>query len=230
MCRSATSSERRPRAGRAFGRECEADRDRGAVAPLVALGVLDRVAQRVPVVEDLAQALLGEVLADDVGLHPDGQLDHATELGRGRVGRDIRVGLDDVEDLGVADAGLHDLGEPGEDLVLRQRVEQLEVAQHRGRRVEDAHEVLALVRVDAGLAADRGVDHAEHVVGTWTMRTPRSQVAATKPARSVIAPPPSPTITSVRVKSAWPRICQQNAATSTRLACSASGTSASSTS
>ena len=30
------------------------------------------------------------------------------------------------------------------------------------------------------------------VVGTWTTRTPRSQVAATKPARSVVAPPPTP--------------------------------------
>ena len=68
------------------------------------------------------------------------------------------------------------------------------------------------------------------VVGTCTTRTPRSQVAATKPARSVIAPPPRPTTASLRVKSAWPRICQQNAATSTRLPASASGTSASSTS
>ena len=37
-----------------------------------------------------------------------------------------------------------------------------------------------------GLAADRGVDHASSVVGTVTSRTPRNQVAATKPARSVV--------------------------------------------
>ena len=37
----------------------------------------------------------------------------------------------------------------------------VEVAQHAGRRVERADEVLALGRVDAGLAADGGVDHAE---------------------------------------------------------------------
>ena len=47
------------------------------------------------------------------------------------------------------------------------------------------------------------------VVGTWTTRTPRSQVAATKPARSVIAPPPTPTTASVRVKPAWPSTAQQ---------------------
>ncbi len=40
------------------------------------------------------------------------------------------------------------------------------------------------------------------VVGTCTTATPRSQVAATKPARSVTAPPPKPTTASVRVKSA----------------------------
>ena len=68
------------------------------------------------------------------------------------------------------------------------------------------------------------------VVGTCTTCTPRSQVAATKPARSVTAPPPKPTTASVRVKSAWPITCQQNAATSTRLPASASGISASSTS
>src|ERR1700751_2008270 len=40
---------------------------------------------------------------------------------------------------------------------------------------------------------------ASRVVGTRTTRTPRSQVAPTKPARSVGAPPPTPTIASLRV-------------------------------
>ena len=35
-------------------------------------------------------------------------------------------------------------------------------------------------------------------VGTWTTGTPRSQVAATKPTRSVVTPPPMPTKQSVR--------------------------------
>jgi hypothetical protein len=64
------------------------------------------------------------------------------------------------------------------------------------------------------------------VVGTCTMSTPRNQVAATKPARSVVAPPPKPITASVRVKSVCPITPQQNAATSTRFAFSASGTSA----
>ena len=40
-------------------------------------------------------------------------------------------------------------------------LEHLGVAQHGGRLPERADEVLALGQVDAGLAADGGVDHAE---------------------------------------------------------------------
>ncbi len=63
------------------------------------------------------------------------------------------------------------------------------------------------------------------VVGTWTTRTPRSQAAATQPARSVVAPPPRPTTASERVKPSWPRASQQVPATASVLAASPSGTS-----
>ena len=62
-------------------------------------------------------------------------------------------------------------------------------------------------------------------VGTCTTRTPRSQHAATKPARSVTAPPPTPTIASVRVNPAAASSSQHRAATSIDLPASASGTS-----
>lgn len=65
---------------------------------------------------------------------------------------------------------------------------------------------------------------ARTVVGTAIQRTPRSQVAATKPARSVVAPPPTPTMTSLRVKPVWPSAFQQYAATSAVFASSAFGT------
>ena len=51
------------------------------------------------------------------------------------------------------------------------------------------------------------------VVGTCTTRTPRSQVAATKPPRSVVAPPPNVTTASERVKPASPSASQHDAAT-----------------
>ena len=66
---------------------------------------------------------------------------------------------------------------------------------------------------------------ASSEVGTVTSRTPRSQVAATKPARSVVDPPPSPTTASERVNPAEPSTDQQRAATCAVLAASASGTS-----
>ena len=47
------------------------------------------------------------------------------------------------------------------------------------------------------------------LVGMWMTLTPRSQVAATKPARSVTAPPPTATTASERVKSFCPSTCQQ---------------------
>ncbi|CPU66972.1 Uncharacterised protein [Mycobacteroides abscessus] len=54
---------------------------------------------------------------------------------------------------------------------------------------------------------------ARSVVGTCTTRMPRSQVAATKPPRSVVAPPPTVTTASVRVKSSCPSTPHRNAAT-----------------
>ncbi len=66
------------------------------------------------------------------------------------------------EDLGVGDeAALDHLAEAGDQLGLGQRAEQVEVAEHPGGLVEGADEVLAGAGVDAGLAADRRVDHAE---------------------------------------------------------------------
>src|SRR6266567_4426646 len=52
------------------------------------------------------------------------------------------------------------------------------------------------------------------LVGSCTTRTPRSQQAATNPARSVAAPPPTPTTASVRVQAAPPGVSQRRAAAS----------------
>ena len=111
-----------------------------------------------------------------------------------------------------------------------QRGQRGQVAEHAGRRVERADQVLAGGGVDAGLAADRRVDHAEQRGRPPAPSArPRSQHAATKPARSVTAPPPTPTTASVRVKLAPPSASQHRAATSSVLPASASGTSIGST-
>ena len=144
------------------------DRDGLAVADGVVAGALDRVGEGVAVVEHLATGVavraagLLEVVDDDVDLHPDRPLDELAQLG-GVPGQVRRVGaLDDVEDGGVGDeAALHDLAQPGDELLVRQRLQQRQVAQHAGGLVEGPDEVLAGAGVDAGLAADRGVDHGQ---------------------------------------------------------------------
>ena len=52
----------------------------------------------------------------------------------------------------------HHLGIAGEQLARRQRGERVDIGQHQHRLVERADQVLAVRRVDRGLAADRAVD------------------------------------------------------------------------
>ena len=50
---------------------------------------------------------------------------------------------------------------PARSLVARKRRERIQIADHRGRRVEGADQVLPLGGVDAGLASDGGIHHPE---------------------------------------------------------------------
>jgi hypothetical protein len=59
------------------------------------------------------------------------------------------------------EAALDHLAEAADQLCRRQGGQQVEVADHPGGLVERADEILARTRVDAGLAADRGVDHGQ---------------------------------------------------------------------
>jgi hypothetical protein len=132
------------------------------VPPAVVLDLLDRVRQRVPVVEELPLPLLGQVVADHLSLDRDRPLDELARVRALRRLRGLRVLLDQLEDPRVVgEADLDDLGQPGDVVVLGQRLQGGEVAQHTGRRVERAHEVLAGGGVHAGLAPDGRVDHAE---------------------------------------------------------------------
>ena len=52
----------------------------------------------------------------------------------------------------------HDLGVAGAELARRKRGKRAGVGEHEARLMEGADQVLALLGVDAGLAADRGID------------------------------------------------------------------------
>ena len=71
----------------------------------------------------------------------------------------VAIRLQPVEEVRVADqADLRHLGVAGAELALRQRVERVGVGEDQGGLQESADEVLAMPRVDAGLAADAGID------------------------------------------------------------------------
>ena len=140
------------------------------VPPAVALPALDGVPERVPVVEHLAsdaavarrRRRLEEVQPHDVRLHLHGSADEVGQELTGRVRGRLGSGLDVVEDAGVAhEPHLDDLGHAGKEVVARQRVEGVDVAEHPTRAPEGAHQVLAGSRVDPRLAADGRIDHSQ---------------------------------------------------------------------
>ena len=81
-------------------------------------------------------------------------------LARRAAGKDIGVvGLQPGEEGFVAEhAVFGDFGVAGAELARRQRVEHGGVGDHQNRLMKRAEQVLALRRVDAGLAADGRVD------------------------------------------------------------------------
>ena len=60
---------------------------------------------------------------------------------------------------------LGDLGQPGPELGRGQSCQSADVGQHRTGLLERADEILALGQIDAGLAADGGVDHRQQACG-----------------------------------------------------------------
>ena len=77
----------------------------------------------------------------------------------GAAGEDVLpVCFQPGEEVGVAEQAVFgDLGIAGAEFARRQRVEQRGVGDHQDRLVEGADQILAVARIDAGLAADRGI-------------------------------------------------------------------------
>ena len=117
----------------------------------------------VAVVEDHAQPrLLALVLLDHVGLEPAAPGDDRDENLRFSGPHRRGVRFEEGEELGVEDgAVLHHLGEPAEELALRERVEVGGVDPDAGRLVERDDQVLPLRVVDADLSADGRIDHRQ---------------------------------------------------------------------
>ena len=85
-------------------------------------------------------------MRDDLRLDADGALDELTQRRRAWVERSTGVDLDPIQDLRVGDeAALDDLRQPARQVRSREQSDKLtQVADHSGRWVEGADEVLAL--------------------------------------------------------------------------------------
>ena len=119
---------------------------------------LQRMAEGVAEIEQRALAGLALVAGDDRGLGAAGGRDRV--LARRAAGEDVGVvGLQPGEKGFVAEHAIFgDFGVAGAELARRQRVEHRGIGDHQHRLMERAEQVLALRRVDAGLAADGGID------------------------------------------------------------------------
>ena len=133
------------------------------MAPRVVVRALDRVGEGVPVVENLPQAPLGQVGRDDPRLDGDRARRDLGQLLAGGIEEYVSVSLlHDAQDDRIGDeTALDDFGGPGGEVLARQRGQQAHVGDDGAGRVERTDEILAYRRVDAGLAADGRVDHAE---------------------------------------------------------------------
>ena len=151
-------SSSRPAQPAQLGGEHQPDRHRVAVPQPVALHPLDGVAERVPVVEDLAEAVSVRSFATTSAL-TRWRARPARAAGAGAAPR--RVGLDQVEDRGSAMKPV--LITSASPRRSRRAAASRACPGRRARRPAGGTRRPGSCRVgvDAGLAADGGVDHAE---------------------------------------------------------------------
>ena len=143
-----------------FRRQHHADGD--ALAMEQAVGKagrrFQRMAEGVAEIEQRALAGLALVAGDDRGLGAAGGRDRM--LARGAAGEDVGVVLlqPGEERLVAEHAVFRHFGIAGAELARRQRIEHGGVGDDQDRLMEGAEQILALRRIDPGLAADGGID------------------------------------------------------------------------
>ncbi len=119
---------------------------------------LERVAEGMAEIEQRPLADFALVAADDRGLHAAAHRDGV--LARAAACEQLPpIRLQPGEEASIPDqAVFDDFGIARAELAWRQRVEQRGVGQDQHRLMEGADEVLAVIGIDGGLAADRGID------------------------------------------------------------------------
>src|SRR5919106_1648440 len=136
------------------------DRDRLAVrASGERIEALQRMAERVAVVQDETPSRVAFVLADDGGLGPDAPRDQRFEHRRPAFQHCCGIALKHLQQLDVErQRVLGHLGEAGAVLAIPEGRERGDVGEHGDGLVERADEVLPLRQIDRGFAPHRRVD------------------------------------------------------------------------
>ena len=118
---------------------------------------LQRMAEGMTEIEQRALAVFALVAGDNRGLGAAGGCDRV--LARSAAGKDVgMVGVEPGEEGFIAEHAIFgDFGVAGAELARRQRIEHGGIGNHQNRLMKRAEQVLALRRVDAGLAADRRI-------------------------------------------------------------------------
>ena len=110
-------------------------------------------------VEQRPHARFAFVLGDDGRLGGTARQDGVAPRRRVAFDDGEAVVLKPMKERGIVDQPVfHHLGITGQQLAFGQGPQHPSIGQHQARLMEAAHQVLALGRVDTGLAADRAVD------------------------------------------------------------------------
>ena len=159
---------------------------------VVADELFERMAEGVAEIEQRAVALLGLVARDDGGLGFAAHRDGVAQLGAACEHR-LPVRFEPGEEMRPVDqAVFDDFGIAGGEFARRQGGEAVGVGEHERRLMEGADQILAMRRIDAGLAADARNRPARAGSSESARSACRGAGSpATKPARSPTTPPPS---------------------------------------
>src|ERR1035438_9611815 len=138
---------------------------------LVAGHLLQRMANRVPQVQDHSEAGLALVDIHHLGLHADRRCNHFFQRLRVPPQHIFGMLLHKAQQRPVADnPRLYALHQPGAQLAIRQGPEHSDICEHRERMVKAAEKVFTLGQIHAGLAAHRAVHLREESGGNLNVR------------------------------------------------------------
>src|SRR5580700_12140326 len=126
---------------------------------LIARDAFEGVRERMPEIQNFAQARFMLILGNDARFLRDRALDHKSESGALTAQNFFQSLFEKSEKLGVSDHSvLDDFVDSRAKFAGRQTAEECGIGHHSFRRVKRAHKVLPFRKIDASLSSDRAID------------------------------------------------------------------------